>query len=43
MGGACCTYGGEEKFMRSFGNVNGGDNLEDLRIDGDRIKVILMK
>ena len=26
--------------MRSFGNLKGGDNLEDLRIDGDRIKTI---
>jgi len=26
--------------VRSFGNLKGGDNLEDLRIDGDRIKTI---
>jgi hypothetical protein len=40
MGGACGTYGGEEKCVWSFGNLKGGDNLEDLRIDGDRIKII---
>jgi hypothetical protein len=40
MGGACGVYGGEEKCVRSFGNLKGGDNLEDVRIDGDRIKII---
>jgi hypothetical protein len=40
MGGACGTYGGEKKCVRSFGNLKKEDNLEDLRIDGDRIKII---
>ena len=40
MGGACGTYGGDEKCVRSFRNLKAGDNLEDLRIDGDRIKII---
>jgi len=40
MGEACGTYGGEEKCVRSFGNLKGGDNLEDLRILGERIKIM---
>ena len=40
MGGACGTNGGEEKCVRSFGNLKVGDNLEGLRIVGEKIKII---
>jgi hypothetical protein len=39
MGGACGTYGGEKKCVQGFGSMKEGDNLEDLGIDGDVIKM----
>jgi hypothetical protein len=41
MGGACGMYGGEKKCVRGFGIRRERDNLEDLRIDGDRIKIFI--
>jgi hypothetical protein len=40
MGGACSTYGGEERCIQGFwwGNLRQRDNLEDPDVDG---KIIL--
>jgi hypothetical protein len=41
MGGACGTYGVEEKCVQGFGNMKEENNLQDIGIDGDNNKVTL--
>jgi hypothetical protein len=43
MGGACCTYRREEKYIKCFRTPEGKNLLEDLGVDGEMTLKWLLK